>query len=155
MAADTTDHGGGADEADEIAISGRVRIRRSELVLAPLRSGGPGGQNVNKVSNGVELRWDLAGSAALSPDQKALVRQRLGRRVTAAGELLLRAVEFRERPRNVEAALRRLRELLVEALHQDPKRHSTRPTRGSKRRRLEDKARQSKLKISRRARPDD
>lgn len=152
---DTTEHGAEAGSDGEIEIDGRVRIRRTELVFSPLRSGGPGGQNVNKVSNGVELRWNLAGSGALSEGQKALVRLRLGRRVTAAGELLLRAVEFRERPRNVEAAVRRLQELLGAALRQAPKRRPTGPTRGSKRRRREAKARRADLKSSRRVGPDE
>lgn len=145
MADESTDGG----EPRELSIRPGVSIPLAELRLGALRAGGPGGQNVNKVSNGVELRWDLEASPALSAEQKALVRERLGRRVNAAGELILRAVEHRERPRNVAAALERLRELLAEALHREKSRRATRPTRGAQRRRREAKARRGALKRQR------
>lgn len=143
------------DGPREIAVTPRVRVRVDELRLAPLRSGGPGGQNVNKVSNGVELRWNLAASAALDAGQKEWARSRLGRRINAEGELILRAVEFRERPRNVEAVFRRFAELLATALHRDAARRPTRPTRGSDRRRREAKSRRSDIKRGRRGGPED
>ncbi len=145
MADETQDE----NERRELEIRPGLAIAHGELRLGALRAGGPGGQNINKVSNGVELRWDLDGSAALTPEQKALVRERLGRRVNAAGELILRAVEHRERPRNVSAALERLRALLAEALHRDKPRRATRPTRGSQRRRRDAKARRGALKRDR------
>ena len=146
-------HDGG--EPRELPIRPGLAIPLAELRFGALRAGGPGGQNVNKVSNGVELRWDLSASRVLSPDQKALVRERLGRRVNAAGELILRAVEHRERPRNVTAALERLRALLADALHREKSRRPTRPTRGAQRRRREAKARRGDLKRQRGSSSDD
>jgi ribosome-associated protein len=151
-------HEGGPPDGEgarEIAVTPRVRVRLDELRLSPLRSGGPGGQNVNKVSNGVELRWSLEASAALDAGQKAWARARLGRRINAEGELILRAVEFRERPRNVDAVLKRFAELLAEALHRDPTRRPTRPTRGANRRRREAKSRRSDIKRGRRGGPEE
>ncbi len=145
MADDTQDGG----EPRVLVIGPGVAVPLAELHLGALRAGGPGGQNVNKVSNGVELRWDVNASSALSPDQKARVRERLGKRVNAAGELILRAVEHRERPRNVSAALDRLRDLLAEALRREKPRRATRPTRGSQRRRRAAKAHRGALKRER------
>jgi len=140
-----------SDGEDEIEIARGVWLKLSECRTAPLRSGGPGGQNVNKVSNGVELRWSVGESAALGPGQKARVRQRLASRINASDELVLRAVEFRERPRNLAAVVERLRSLLSEALHVDPPRRATRPTRGSERRRRAAKSHRSEVKRQRRS----
>jgi ribosome-associated protein len=138
-----------------LVINSRVSVPLSEVRLGALRAGGPGGQNVNKVSNGVELRWDLAASCALTAEQKQRARERLGRRVNGAGELVLRAVEFRERPRNVAAVLERMRTLVARAIHQDAARRPTRPTRGAQRRRREAKAHRSAVKRQRGSAGDD
>ena len=74
---------------DVIELVRGLRLKLSECRTAPLRSGGPGGQNVNKVSNGVELRWNVGESAAVGPGQKERVRQRLASRINAADELVL------------------------------------------------------------------
>lgn len=126
-----------------------VVLAESELKWTPLRAGGPGGQNVNKVSSGVLLRFDVDGSAALTAPQKERVRQRLASRINSAGELLIRAVEHREHGRNLSAARERLAALLAEALHVLPPRRPTKPTRGSQRRRRADKRRQSERKAQR------
>lgn len=127
-----------------------LTIPESELRVEPLRAGGPGGQNVNKVSSGVLLRFDLAGSGVLSAEHKALARSRLASRINKKGELLLRAVEHREHARNLDAVRERLARLLAEALHRPPPRRPTRPTRSSQRRRLATKRRQGERKAERR-----
>jgi len=140
---------------DELEVAPGVRIRRSELKFTPLRAGGPGGQNVNKVSNGVELRWNLATSPALRPEQRELLREKLGKRVNSEGEFILRAVEFRERMANLESAEERFVALVSAALKQQPRRRATRPTRGSDRRRREAKSHRSAVKRERRGSGDE
>mgnify|MGYP001564497364 CR=1 FL=1 len=144
-----------AGDADGLEVQAGVRIPESELRTEALRSGGPGGQNVNKVSSGVLLRFDIVGSTALRPDQKQLLLQRLASRVTKNGELLLKCVEHREHARNLDAARERLARILVEALHRPTPRRATKPTRGSQRRRLKAKRRQGERKAGRQERAGD
>ncbi|MCC7011285.1 MAG: aminoacyl-tRNA hydrolase [Planctomycetes bacterium] len=126
-----------------------VILPESEIHTSALRAGGPGGQNVNKVSSGVMLRFGLRSSTALSPAQRARACERLASRLTKDGELVLRAVEHREHGRNLEAARERLARLLAEALRVLPPRRATKPTRGSQRRRLADKRHAAERKASR------
>jgi ribosome-associated protein len=127
-----------------------VVIPEEELVVRTLRAGGPGGQNVNKVSSGVLLRFDLGASRALDEEQRRWLAQRLASRLTRSGEILIRAVEHREQERNRRAALERLRELLAQALARPRPRLRTRPTRASQRRRLASKRAAGERKASRR-----
>jgi ribosome-associated protein len=138
----------GADEG--LPIVPGVVVPASELTITTLRAGGPGGQNVNKVSSGILLRFDLAASRAFDEEQKRWLSQRLASRLTKAGEVLIRAVEHREQERNRRAALERLSELLAAALARPLPRHRTRPTRGSQRRRLASKRRTGERKAARR-----
>ena len=108
---------------------------------------------MNTSSTKVELRWDVAGSAALSPEQRELVRSRLGNRVTADGVLILQSSEHRSQTRNREAAVKRLQSLVADALAVRASRRPTKPTRAARRRRLETKRRRSQTK-SLRQRPD-
>jgi ribosome-associated protein len=128
-----------------------VVVPESELEVQPLRAGGPGGQNVNKVSSGIQLRFDVARSGAFDAGQRERVLDRLASRLTKAGELVLRAVEHRDQARNLAAARERLARMLAEALHVAPPRRATRPTRGSQRRRLDQKRRNSERKSARRS----
>lgn len=126
-------------------------IPKWELEVRRTRSGGPGGQNVNKVSTRVELRFDVQGSSVLTDEQKRLVRQRLAKRVSAAGVLRVVSQSHRTQSGNEREARRRLAELLRTALHTPRQRHPTRPTQMSRMRRLEEKRRRSTLKRRRRA----
>lgn len=118
------------------------------------RSGGPGGQNVNKVETKVVLRFDVAGAGVFSPAQLERVLRRLGSKLTTAGELLVTAERHRSRERNLVEARERLAEILRAALVVEKTRKATRPTRGAVRRRLDEKARRAQTKQTRRGKDD-
>ena len=132
-----------------IPINDDLSISESDLAFSASRSSGPGGQNVNKVSTRVTLRFDLEASPDLSAEQKQRIRERLPTRVSKQGVLSVSAQRERSQSANREAALQRLVELLRRALEVDPERRPTRAPRGVERRRLEDKRRRSRLKRER------
>jgi len=113
------------------------------------RSGGPGGQNANKVSSAVELRFDVRRSQALSPSVRARFMRLAGSRLTKDGVLVIRADRFRTQEMNRSDARNRLAELVAEAAYEPKKRIKTRPTRASKERRIEGKTRRSDVKRGR------
>jgi ribosome-associated protein len=127
-----------------------IRIPESELEFHFFRSGGPGGQNVNKVSTSVQLRFDVVNSPSLSQPVKERLLKLAGSRATQAGEVLITAVRHRSQERNRADALERLQGLIDEASIRPAYRVPTRPTRASKERRLEGKARRSTVKGARR-----
>lgn len=136
-----------------IEVSPRIRIPEEEIVLAFVRASGPGGQNVNKVSSAVQLRFDVAASPSLPEAVKARLAGLAGRRLTREGVLVIQAQRFRTQERNREDAIERLVELIRAALKVDPPRRPTRPTLGSKTRRLESKARRGAVKSLRQDKP--
>ena len=129
-----------------LPISRTVAIPDGELTLSFVRSAGPGGQNVNKVATAVQLRFDLAGSAALSPEVKARLRTLSGRRLTADGSLLIIARNHRTQEQNRREAQTRLAELVRRALVAPKARRATTPPRAARERRLEGKARRQRAK---------
>jgi len=134
-----------------IPITEDLSIPDEEVAFATSRSGGPGGQNVNKLETRVTLRFDLAGSASLSEEQKARLRERLATRITKAGILQVSAQRHRTQAANREAAVERFAELLRESLREEAPRKKTRPSRAAKARRLEAKRRHSQRKRERAA----
>jgi ribosome-associated protein len=123
-----------------------LEIPDSDLEVAFIRSAGPGGQNVNKVASAVQLRFALDRSAVLREDVKSRLRTLAGQRVTDAGEILIVARAHRSQEQNRREAEERLCDLIRRALIVPKKRHATKPTRASKERRLEGKARLQKNK---------
>ena len=134
----------------DVPLRRGVSVPEAELEVRTSRSGGPGGQGVNTTESKVELRWDVAHSAALTEPQRDLVMRRLRHRLTEDGVLILRASEHRSQHRNREAVLARLRAIVGEALEPPRPRRRTRPTRASKERRIRDKKHRGELKRLRR-----
>ncbi len=122
-----------------IIIHPQLSIPLSELGFQFTRSGGPGGQNVNKVSTRVELVFDVQGSASLTSDQKARIAQVLKSRLDSGGVLHIAAQESRSQWRNREDVVERFAALLAHALKPQKKRVATRATSGSRQKRLKSK----------------
>jgi ribosome-associated protein len=119
-----------------------------------IRASGPGGQNVNKVSSAVELRFDVARSPSLPAAVRARLMRLAGRRLTKDGVLVIRAERFRTQEQNRQDARDRLAELVRQATIVPRPRIATRPTRAAKERRMEAKVRRSATKRRRRAKPE-
>lgn len=124
----------------DLLVTDRLTIPARDLSETFVRASGPGGQNVNKVSSAVQLRFDLAGTTALDERVKARLRSLAGRRVTADGGLLVIARDQRTQEANRREALARLTELIRRALIEPKVRKATRPTRAARDRRLQSKA---------------
>lgn len=132
-----------------LRITDQISIEDWELTEQFVRSSGPGGQNVNKVSSAVELRFEAERSPALSGAVKARLRRIAGRRWTKDGAVVLFVEETRSQVRNREIARERLAELIRRALVVPKKRRATRPTRGSVERRLKAKKVRGEVKAGR------
>ena len=132
-----------------IEIGDGVTIPEQELVERFVRTTGPGGQNVNKVSTAVELRFDVAGSPSLPEAVRTRLLAKRDRRVTNDGVLVLSAQRFRTQERNRADARERLARLVQSCLQPPTPRIATRPTRGSKERRLGAKRERSTIKRGR------
>ena len=132
-----------------LEVTSWVTIPDADLEMAFVRGSGPGGQNVNKVASAVQLRFDLAGTQALTDAVKQRLRALAGRRVTDEGALLIIARNHRTQEQNRREAHERLADLIREALIPPKIRKATKPTKASKHRRLEGKTRIQRTKVLR------
>jgi ribosome-associated protein len=134
-------------------ITNTIDIDERELEERFVRSSGPGGQNVNKVSTAVELRFDVRHSAALPMSVRDRLVKLAGRRMTDEGVLVIRAERFRTQERNREDARQRLKALIIEATIVPKARIPTKVSKGVKARRLDAKAKRSGVKKLRQSKP--
>ena len=126
-----------------------LQLIHSEISFSAVRSRGPGGQNVNKVSSAAQLKWDFMLSEFLTEHQKNLINEKLYNYINKNEELYLRSDEFRDLERNKARCLEKLGELLKKAFHKPKTRKKTKPTKASKKKRLDAKRQRGETKRNR------
>jgi len=148
---EVTEPGASSFSPGRVLMAGpRVRVPHEEFQFSFARSGGPGGQNVNKVNSKAILRWGLLASPSLSAEVRQRFLAQFGRRVTREGELVISSQRYRDQGRNIEDCLEKLREMLLAVATAPRPRRPTKPTRASREQRLKSKRAKSQRKTSRR-----
>jgi ribosome-associated protein len=136
-----------------IPVTAHISLDEREIAETFVRASGPGGQNVNKLSTAVQLRFDARHSPSLAPDVRARLERLAGSRLTRDGVVVIIAQRHRTQARNRQDALDRLIELIRQAAVAPVKRRATRPTKASRERRIEGKKRRGGIKHLRRVKP--
>jgi ribosome-associated protein len=138
-----------------LTISARISIPDEELHFSFARSSGPGGQNVNKVNSKATLHWNPTTSAALPEEVRYRFLNLYSSRITKEGEIVITSQESRDQPKNVAICLEKLKQMVIAVLTVPKKRRPTKPTKGSQKRRLNEKKQRSEVKAGRRHVRDD
>ncbi len=136
-----------------LTINSRIAIPLGELNFTFARSGGPGGQNVNKVNTKAQLKWHITQTACLPADVLARFQARFANRITKDGALVIQSQRYRDRNRNVADCLAKLQQMVAEAAIAPKRRRATRPTRSSQTARLRQKQAHGQKKQQRRTPP--
>jgi ribosome-associated protein len=131
-----------------LRISHNVSIPDEEVELSAIRARGAGGQNVNKVSSAIHLRFDIQASSLPDFYKHRLLKLK-DRRISKEGVIVIKAQQYRTQEKNRDAALQRLQELIKSVAVTQKKRRPTKPTQASKKRRLDQKTRRGKIKVKR------
>jgi ribosome-associated protein len=137
-----------------LRVTNTIAIDEKELEEQFVRASGPGGQNVNKVSTAVRLRFNALASPSLPAEVRARLISRGGNKLTAGGDIVILAQRYRTQAQNRADARERLAELIRAAAHRPKPRRKTKPSAAARRRRVESKRRQGEIKRARRGTPD-